>query len=201
MQIAFFLFEGITALDAVGPYEVLQRLPGAEVVFVATEPGPKRTDNGALALTADASIDDVTSPDILVVPGGFGTRALMHDEAVLEWVRAVHETSTWTTSVCTGSLVLGRRRPARGAGGHHPLEPARRAGEVRRQAHGPAGGRAGQDRHRRRRVVGHRHGPHARRARSPATTSPRPSSSASSTTPSRPSTPAHPRRRRRKPSI
>ena len=106
MQIAFFLFPGITALDAVGPYEVLQRLPGAEVVFVATEPGPQRTDNGALALTADASIDEVTSPDILVVPGGFGTRPLMHDEEVLSWVRTVHETSTWTTSVCTGSLVL-----------------------------------------------------------------------------------------------
>jgi putative intracellular protease/amidase len=106
MQIAFFLFPGITALDAVGPYEVLQRLPGAEVVFVATEPGPQRTDNGALALTADVSIDEVTSPDILVMPGGFGTRALMQDEKVLSWVRTVHETSTWTTSVCTGSLVL-----------------------------------------------------------------------------------------------
>ncbi|MBV8693379.1 MAG: DJ-1/PfpI family protein [Actinobacteria bacterium] len=106
MQIAFFLFPGITALDAVGPYEVLQRLPGAEVVFCATEPGPQRTDNGALALTADASIDDVTSPDILLVPGGFGTRELMHDERVLSWVRSVHETTTWTTSVCTGSLVL-----------------------------------------------------------------------------------------------
>jgi putative intracellular protease/amidase len=106
MQIAFFLFPGITALDAVGPYEVLQRLPGAEVVFVAAEPGPQRTDNGSLALTADASIDDVTSPDIVVVPGGFGTRPLMDDERVLSWVRTVHETSTWTTSVCTGSLVL-----------------------------------------------------------------------------------------------
>jgi putative intracellular protease/amidase len=106
MQIAFFLFPAITALDAVGPYEVLQRLPGAEVVFVAAEPGPQRTDDGRLALIADASIDEVTAPDILVMPGGFGTRALMQDEKVLSWVRGVHNTSTWTTSVCTGSLVL-----------------------------------------------------------------------------------------------
>jgi putative intracellular protease/amidase len=107
VRIAIPIFEGITALDAVGPYEVLSRLPDAEVVFVAQAPGPKRTENGVLALTADAALADVSAPDVIVVPGGFGTRALMTDEAMLSWLRSAHATSTWTTSVCTGSLLLG----------------------------------------------------------------------------------------------
>ena len=107
MDIAILLFDRLTALDAVGPYEVLSRLPGATVTFVATEPGPKRTDTGHLALVADAPTTDVPNPDILLVPGGPGQTALMDDAAVLDWVRRAHETSTWTTSVCTGSLVLG----------------------------------------------------------------------------------------------
>jgi putative intracellular protease/amidase len=106
MQIAIPLFDRVTALDAIGPYEVLSRLPGASVDFVAAEPGPQRTDNGMLALTADRSLADVPHPDVLVVPGGIGTRALLDDEPMLDWVRSVHETSQWTTSVCTGSLVL-----------------------------------------------------------------------------------------------
>ncbi len=107
MLIACFIFEGITALDIVGPYEVLQRLPGADLRFVATVKGEVRTDNHRLGLVADESIDDVTAPDIVVVPGGWGSRALEHDQHVLEWLRAADATSTWTTSVCTGSLVLG----------------------------------------------------------------------------------------------
>ncbi len=107
MQIAIPLFDRFTALDAVGPYEVLSRLPGASVEFVAAEPGALRTDNGMLALTADRSYADVPSPDVLVVPGGIGTRALIDDEPTLEWIRGVHETSTWTSSVCTGALLLG----------------------------------------------------------------------------------------------
>ena len=106
MQIAVPLFDGVTALDAVGPYEVLQRLPGAEVRFVGHRPGNVRTDNGFLGLRVDRSFGEVRSPDVLVVPGGIGTRALVHDESVLDWVRTVHETSRFTTSVCTGSLVL-----------------------------------------------------------------------------------------------
>ena len=106
MEIAIYLFNGITALDAVGPYEVLHRLPAAEVKFVADQPGPLRTDNGALALTADYALTEVTAPAVLVIPGGFGTRALMHDERLLEWIRAVHRTTAWTTSVCTGALLL-----------------------------------------------------------------------------------------------
>ena len=106
MDIAILLFDRLTALDAVGPYEVLSRLPGATVTFVAAEPGAKRTDTGSLALAADAAMSDVRSPDILLVPGGPGQVALMDDQPVLDWVRQAHETSTWTTSVCTGSLVL-----------------------------------------------------------------------------------------------
>ncbi|MEK6278411.1 MAG: DJ-1/PfpI family protein [Actinomycetota bacterium] len=107
MQIAILIFEELTALDAVGPYEVLRSVPGWEVLFVAPEAGPKRTDSGALALVADHSIDEVDAADVLLVPGGKGNRPLLEDERVLSWLRAVDEQSRWTTSVCTGSLVLG----------------------------------------------------------------------------------------------
>ncbi len=106
MRIAILIFDRLTALDAIGPYEVLSRLPGAELTFVAKERGPKRTDTGALAITADAAIDELTDPEIVVVPGGEGNRPLIEDEVVLDWLRNAHETSKWTTSVCTGSLVL-----------------------------------------------------------------------------------------------
>jgi putative intracellular protease/amidase len=106
MNIAIPIFNGLTALDAVGPYEVLSRLPGATVQFIAAEPGSKRTDDGMLALIADRSLDELPDPEIIVVPGGNGTRALMNDEAILDWLRTAHRTSQWTTSVCTGSLLL-----------------------------------------------------------------------------------------------
>jgi putative intracellular protease/amidase len=107
MQIAIALFDRFTALDAVGPYEVLSRLPGAKVDFVAAEPGVYATDTRMLRLTVERSYADVQEPDVLVFPGGIGTRALMHDKPTLEWVRTVHATSRYTTSVCTGALVLG----------------------------------------------------------------------------------------------
>ncbi len=106
MQIAFLLFEGITALDVIGPYEVLSRLPGATVRFVAAKPGGQRADSGSLTLVADYGFADVLRPEIVVVPGGPGTRALVEDQEMLEWIGAVHETSRWTTSVCTGALLL-----------------------------------------------------------------------------------------------
>ena len=106
MEVAIPLFDRFTALDAVGPYEVLSRLPGATVTFVAKTPGIQRTDNGMLGIEASVALSDVPSPDVVVVPGGFGTRALLDDEEMLGWLRRVHETSTWTTSVCTGSLLL-----------------------------------------------------------------------------------------------
>ena len=114
MQIAILLFEGFTALDAVGPYEVLSRLPDAEVRFVAAEPGPTVTETGSLSLVAEGSLADAQAPEIVLVPGGFGTRALLDDDELLGWIRSVHETSRWTTSVCTGSLLLGAAGVLRG---------------------------------------------------------------------------------------
>ena len=108
-EIALFLYDGMTALDAVGPYEVLARLPDAQVKFVASTPGPKKTDVG-LVLTADASLDQVPTPDIIVIPGS-GKVPFLEDPAV-EWVRRAHETSRWTTSVCTGSDAARGRNPA-----------------------------------------------------------------------------------------
>jgi len=107
MQTAILIFEGLTVLDAIGPYEVLRSVPGWEVSFVAPEAGEQRADSGALGLVADKCIEDVTSPDVVLVGGGAGNRALMESEAVLDWLRAADERSRWTTSVCTGSLVLG----------------------------------------------------------------------------------------------
>ena len=108
MDVAIPLFDRFTALDAVGPYEVLSRLPGATVHFLAADgPGPKTTETGMLTMVAERPLSDLPHPEVVVVPGGFGTRALMGDEAVLDWIRGAHETSQWTTSVCTGSLLLG----------------------------------------------------------------------------------------------
>jgi putative intracellular protease/amidase len=106
MQIAILLYDRFTALDAVGPYDVLGRLPGADLAFVAVEPGPVRTEQRTLALTADKALSEVPRPDIVMVPGGFGTRDLFDDEAIIGWLREAHEHSKWTTSVCTGSLLL-----------------------------------------------------------------------------------------------
>ena len=105
--IAIPLFPRFTALDGIGPYEVLQRLPDATVTFVGTRVGEVRTENGFLGLTVDAHVDDVPRPDVIVVPGGIGSRQAMHDEALVDWVRTAHETTRYTTSVCTGSFVLG----------------------------------------------------------------------------------------------
>jgi putative intracellular protease/amidase len=106
MRIVIPIFDQFTALDAIGPYEVLRMLPGAEVTFAAKARGVVRTDSGAVGLHADVALDEVDAADVLVLPGGWGTRALTGDEAMLSWVRAIHGTTRWTTSVCTGSLVL-----------------------------------------------------------------------------------------------
>ena len=106
MRIAIFLYDGMTALDAIGPYDVLRQLPGAEVVFVGDTAGIKRTEAQPLGLVADRAFADVTRADILVVPGGLGQERVMREPATLAWIRRIHETTTWTTSVCTGSLIL-----------------------------------------------------------------------------------------------
>ncbi len=106
MNISILLYDRLTALDAVGPYEVLSRLPGAALSFVAREAGPVRTDNGMLTLVAEHAIGQAPAPDIVLVPGGPGEVAARAGEEVLEWLRKVDRSSTWTTSVCTGSLIL-----------------------------------------------------------------------------------------------
>ena len=106
-HVAIPIFDRLTALDAIGPYEVLQRIPDIDVTFVGHERGEVRTENGFLGITRDATFDDVPRPDVIVFPGGFGTRVLTTDDVVLEWLRDAHRTTRFTTSVCTGSLVLG----------------------------------------------------------------------------------------------
>ena len=106
MQIAYLLYDRFTALDIIGPHDVFNSVPGNESIFVAEQSGPVRNESDTLSLVADASLKDVPSPDIVVVPGGFGNRMLLEHEPLHEWIRGVHETSTWTTSVCTGALLL-----------------------------------------------------------------------------------------------
>lgn len=115
MKVGILLYEGFTALDAVGPYEVLSRIPEARVSFVAKNQGIKRSDTGALALVADLGFSDLVSPEVVVVPGGTtGAYGAAEDEEVLDWVRRAHAGSKWTTSVCTGALILGAAGVLRG---------------------------------------------------------------------------------------
>jgi transcriptional regulator GlxA family with amidase domain len=107
VKVAILIYDGFTALDAIGPYEVLRSVPGWEVEFVAKTRGEVRTDSGAVGLCADRSMAEVTSAGIVLVPGGSGNRKLLEDRDMLAWLREIDRTTTWTTSVCTGSLLLG----------------------------------------------------------------------------------------------
>jgi transcriptional regulator GlxA family with amidase domain len=106
VQIAYLLYDRFTALDIIGPHDVLNSVPGNESVFVAEHTGPIRNESDTLSMVAEARLDEVPEPDIVVVPGGFGNRMLLEHEPLHDWIRSVHETSAWTTSVCTGSLLL-----------------------------------------------------------------------------------------------
>jgi transcriptional regulator GlxA family with amidase domain len=114
MQIAALVFDAITPLDIVGPIEVLARMPGAEIVIVGKQRGPVRDPRTHWTLTAEASLAEVPRPDVLVLPGGAGVRPLCAEEPILEWLRLAHGTTSWTTSVCTGSLLLGAAGLLRG---------------------------------------------------------------------------------------
>ena len=177
---------------SIGPYEVLQRLPGARGEV------RRRQSAGRSAPTTRCSGSSPTTPaprsrapTCSSCPAGSATRTLEHDEPHCSSGSARStRRATWTTSVCTGSMLLGAAGSARGQAGDDALGVARPAARVRRDPDVGARRRAGQDRHRGRRVVGHRHGAARSRRASPATTSRRRSSSASSTTRSRRSTPA-----------
>jgi putative intracellular protease/amidase len=108
VQIAIFAYDHMTALDAIGPYEVLSRLPGAETVVVGEQRGPVRCDTRSLAIVADVVLDEVTTPDIVVVPGWSGARQqrLLEPGPVQDWLGDVDRHTIWTTSACTGSIVL-----------------------------------------------------------------------------------------------
>jgi transcriptional regulator GlxA family with amidase domain len=114
MQVAIPLFPRFTALDAIGPYEVLQRIPDIDITVIGHERGEVRSENGLLGITIDGTFEEMPHPDIIVFPGGVGTRPLEHDERVLDWVRTAHATTRFTTSVCTGALVLGAAGLLRG---------------------------------------------------------------------------------------
>jgi len=108
LEIAILLYEGMTALDAIGPYEVLSRLPNTTIELVAKSPGLITTDTRYLALNATASLSDVTSPNVVLLPGGSaGTMKITQDQSVLDWIRTVHARTQWTTAVCTGVFLLG----------------------------------------------------------------------------------------------
>jgi transcriptional regulator GlxA family with amidase domain len=142
MKTSILIFDGITALDAIGPYEVLRSVPGWEVEFVGKRSGEVRTDSGHLGLSVDHALADVAATDVVLVPGGEGNRPLLEDEEVLGWLREIDGATKWTTSVCTGSLVLGAAGLLEGkrATGHWLyLEPLRAYGAD------PVGGRFVED--------------------------------------------------------
>jgi transcriptional regulator GlxA family with amidase domain len=114
LQVVIPLFDRCTALDAVGPYEVLQRIPSIDVAFIGHRCGEVRTENGMLGLSVDATFEERPDADVVVFPGGVGTRPLQTDQRVLDWVRSTHSRTRLTTSVCTGSLVLGAAGLLRG---------------------------------------------------------------------------------------
>ncbi|HXQ88778.1 MAG TPA: DJ-1/PfpI family protein [Solirubrobacterales bacterium] len=107
MEIALLLYNGMASLDAVGPYEVLRNVPGWEVRTVAPKKGEVRDERGTLGLVADHDLTEVVAAEMVLVPGGKGNRPLMKDEALLDWLRSIDRVTKWTTSVCTGSLLLG----------------------------------------------------------------------------------------------
>jgi putative intracellular protease/amidase len=107
MKIAALLFDKITILDIVGPAEVLSWIPDSEIMWVGAKKGTVTAEPTGLHCTIDHTLDEVTEADVLMIPGGPGVRLLLEDPAHLDWVRAIHETTDWTTSICTGSLLLG----------------------------------------------------------------------------------------------
>ncbi len=105
MKIAILLFDNYTALDVIGPYEVLSKLPNAQVCFVGLEK-KNYTDSHGLKIIADYSINEISQADILLIPGGFGIDAILKDKTIIEWIKQINNASIWTVSVCAGALLL-----------------------------------------------------------------------------------------------
>ena len=114
MRIAIGIYDRFTSLDAMGPFQVLSGLPDAEVTFVAAHAGPVVDESGFLTVTARASFDELPDPDVLLVPGGTITGTLVPDHPIVAWIARAHRTTTWTTSVCTGALLLAGAGVLRG---------------------------------------------------------------------------------------
>jgi transcriptional regulator GlxA family with amidase domain len=106
MQITIFIYDKLAAQDAVGPYEVFRCVPGWDVHFASLRTGEVRAEGG-LGLLADRSLDQATEADLVLVPGGIGSDDLLENETVLSWLREIDAVTKWTTSVCTGALLLG----------------------------------------------------------------------------------------------
>ena len=163
MRIAFLIFDDLTTLDAIGPFEVLCRIPGAEVMFVGETAGIKRADPKSLGIVADYSIADVTTADILVVPGGRGEAQVREKPRMLEWIRQIDK----TTQVDDLGLhrLAGARRcgPAQGTARNDPLGATRKTARVRRRAAESARRRGRQDNHGGGSLCRDRHGIHLAR--------------------------------------
>lgn len=107
MQITMLLFDKLAAQDAVGPYEVFRCVPGWDIQFVGLRVGEVRAEGGGLGLLVDRTLDEATEADLVLVPGGIGSDDLLENETVLSWLREIDAVTKWTTSVCTGALLLG----------------------------------------------------------------------------------------------
>jgi cyclohexyl-isocyanide hydratase len=112
-SVAFLLFPDVTQLDLTGPAQVLSRVPGASVHFVAKTSMPVPTDCG-FSLLPTGTFADVGRADIVCVPGGVGDQDAMEDGATMDWLRRVAGDASWVTSVCTGALILGAAGLLRG---------------------------------------------------------------------------------------
>ena len=161
MQIALALYPGFTVLDIIGPLQVLADVPGHDIVFVAGDAGRVTDHTGRCQLVASATFAEVTAPDVVVVPGElFAER----DDRLVRWLRQVHPTTTWTTSVSTGSIYLAAARVPRWRRCNHALDADRRARTAWRSLHRAACGRARQGDHRGGGFEWHRHGTHPARS-------------------------------------
>jgi transcriptional regulator GlxA family with amidase domain len=106
LKIAILLFDNFTALDVVGPYEVLSKIPNSKIYMVSVKSGLYKDVKG-LQISADFSLQDMRNPDILVIPGGLGIDSILDNQDIINWIQNSHRTSKWTVSVCSGALLLG----------------------------------------------------------------------------------------------